>query len=750
VVVFIRIGASGKLGKRGEAYQHAPSFGKQELQVRRIRVCTPTKISVVCRTRNMLKPRISILCLLMAVVTGGPSHAQSVPAAGLSEPAAKETNPLAFPPGGKSASDGSIFIRKNARAITLKIPAPRGQITDREGRTFAQSQVAYQVGLQFTQFENADRNFIVTWAQTRLATLQTLVKNAVPKTDDELYDHYQNRRWIPLLVSGQLDPKVAASLEPKLGAGLILHPVYRRYYPEGELAAHIIGYSGSVGKLPTGPILFNEPMWEESEGRAGLEKLFDAQLVGEPGMKRLLVDEAGNKLLEEQVARPRPGGTVVTTLNMEWQRLAEKVLRNGCRRGAFVVIDVVTGEVLVMASRPSFDLNRFIPGISDEEYEALNKDASGPLFGRAFQSGYPPASSFKPIVALAALNNGTITKNSEIYCPAALRIGNHILNNWSKNPEGSINVTRALARSCNPWFAQVGIDVGPTAFLSLARRLGFGERTGLPLLGETPGLVPNDEYMTKLHKRRILDGDTANMSIGQGDLLASPLQVAQAMAGIANGGALPRLQLITQIQDSRGRVVKATVPERKNWLGLDSKAVEVVREGMSEVVNSGYGTGKSGALSYTTLCGKTGTAQWGPKSKGQRLAWFAGFLPEDNPRYAFAVLYEGRPGETVSGGRMAAPMVRNFFEPIKNDIKDIIAPPQKAIAVNENGDVDVPKLEGADAPPVALPVEEPKRALPVKETEPDEPTQPPRPPRPDRALPVADDEVIDENIEDPE
>jgi penicillin-binding protein 2 len=609
--------------------------------------------------------------------------------------------------------------------------------------------MAYQVGLQFTQFELADREFILNWARTRLSTLEALITNAVTKTDDELYDHYQNRRWIPLLVSGQLDAKAATALEPKLGAGLVLHPVYRRYYPEGELAAHIIGYTGSVGKLPTGPINFNEPMWEESEGRAGLEKLFDSQLVGEPGMKRLQFDEAGNKLLEEQVSRPRAGGTVVTTLNLEWQRLAEKVLRNGCRRGAFVVIDVVTGEVLVMASRPSFDLNRFIPGISDEDYEALNKDASQPLFGRAFQSAYPPASSFKPIVALAALNNGTITKDTEIYCPAAIRIGNHTFNNWSKNAEGSISVRRALARSCNPWFYQVGIDVGPTAFLSLARRLGFGERTGLPLIGETPGLVPNDEYMLKVHKRRILDGDTANMSIGQGDLLASPLQVAQAMAGIANGGALPRLQLITQVQDSRGRVIKATVPERKNWLGVDLKAVETVREGMSDVVDSGYGTGRSGSLSYTTLCGKTGTAQWGPKSKGQRLAWFAGFLPEDNPRYAFAVLYEGRPGETVSGGRMAAPMVRNFFEPIKDEIKDIIAPPQKALLVDEEGNAAPPKAEPVDPAAVAEPVAEPARALPVEEMDPDEEAAP-APPRPDRALPVADDEVIDENIGDPE
>jgi penicillin-binding protein 2 len=695
--------------------------------------------------------RISILFWLLAVVTGGVSHAQSVAAAQGPPPAVKESNPLAFPPGGKSASDGSILTRKDARAITQKIPAPRGQITDREGRTFAHSQVAYQVGLQFTQFETADREFIINWGRTRLTALQTLIKNAVPKTDDELYDHYRHRRWIPLLVSGQIDPKEAASLESKLGAGLILHPVYRRYYPEGEAAAHIIGYTGSVGKLPTGPINFNEPMWEESEGRAGLEKLFDAQLTGEPGMKRLQFDEAGNKLLEEQVSRPRAGGTVVTTLNLEWQRLAEKVLRNGCRRGAFVVVDVVTGEVLVMASRPSFDLNRFIPGISDEEFKALQEDASQPLFGRAFQSAYPPASSFKPIVALAALNNGTITKNTEIYCPAAIRIGNHTFNNWSKNAEGSIPVRRALARSCNPWFYQVGIDVGPTAFLSLARRLGFGERTGLPLIGETPGLVPNDEYMLKVHKRRILDGDTANMSIGQGDLLASPLQVAQAMAGIANGGALPRLQLITQVQDSRGRVIKATVPERKNWLGVDLKAVETVREGMSDVVDSGYGTGRSGSLSYTTLCGKTGTAQWGPKAKGQRLAWFAGFLPMDNPRYAFAVLYEGRPGETVSGGRMAAPMVRNFFEPIKDEIKDIIAPPQKALLVDEEGNAAPPKAEPVDPAAVGEPGAEPVRALPVEEMDPDEDAEEaPAPPRPDRALPVADDEVIDENIGDPE
>jgi len=671
--------------------------------------------------------------LLAAAITSGPLlTAQDL--------ASKEVVGSVPAPGGRTSSDGSIQSRKDARTITLKIPAPRGQIVDREGRPFAQNEVAYQVALQYKQFEVADKDFVVNWGRQRLDALQLVTKNVVTKTDAELYDHYRHRRWLPLLVSGQMSAKEAKALEPKLTAGLTLQAVYRRYYPEGDLAAHIIGYSGSVGKLPTGPINFNEPMWEESEGRAGLEKLFDKQLTGEPAIKKLLFDESGAKLEEEQVGRPKPGGTVVTTLNLKWQKLAEEVLRKGCKRGALVVIDVVTGEVLVMASRPSFDLNTFIPGISEADYAALNNDPAAPLHSRAFQSLYPPASTFKPLVAIAALDNGVVTENSTIYCPASITFGNHTMWNHNRKAEGSIDVKRAIARSTNPWFYQVGVDVGPTSFLDLARRLGMGSKSGLPLIGEAEGLVPNDAYMMRVHKRRILDGDTANMSIGQGDLLASPLQVAQAMAGIANGGVLPKLQLVSQEQDTRGKVVRASMPERRNWLGTKPEAMEIVREGMRDVVNSGYGTGRSAGLSYTTLCGKTGTAQWGPPSKNQRLAWFAGFLPFENPRYAFAVLYEGRPNEVVSGGRMAAPMVRNFFEPLKDDIKDIIAPPQKALlVVEETGEpIEEPEAPRINPDGTLVEPEAPRRAVPVEEME-DEPGD-----RPIRAIPVGEDEDVND------
>jgi len=645
------------------------------------------------------------------------------------EPAAAAAVPT------RGAADGSITTRRDARTITLRIPAPRGMITDRDGEPLAQNIIAYQVALQFQQFEQADRDFVVSWARARLQSIPSIVGGIAAKSDDELYDHYRHRRWLPLLVSGQIDEKEARRIEAQLPAGVQLHPVYRRHYPHGECAAHIIGYTGSVGRLPTGPIQFNEPLWEESEGRAGLEKLHDARLVGEHGVKKLLFDEFGNKLLEEQVRRPRPGGTVVTTLDLKWQKLAEDILRKGCRRGAFVVIDIATGEVLVLASRPSFDLNRFIPGISEADFKALSEDPATPLYGRAFQSAYPPASSFKPVVALAALRDGHVTENTLIDCPAAIAIGRTVFNNWSRAPEGPIDVKRAIARSCNTWFYRVGIDIGSSSFLGLARRLGFGESTGLPLVGETGGLVPTDDWMLRHHKRRILAGDTANLSIGQGALLASPLQVAQAMAGIANGDVLPKLRLVRQVQDPRGRVIEAPLPDRRNSLGLDPLTVDIVRKGMSDVVNTGYGTGRSAGLGFTTLCGKTGTAQWGPKSKNQRLAWFAGFLPRDNPRYAFVVLYEGRPGERVSGGRMAAPMVRGFFQGVRDDIKEAIEPPRKALVVVEESDETI----APDGSPMsdAVMAEEAPRAIPAEL------------PAGDELIVPEDEEVMDENVDEP-
>ena len=656
----------------------------------------------------------SFLFAFAAVITGG----GVVPCFGEEPTGALELSalePSALAPA-RTATDGSILTQRDARAITLKIPAPRGQITGREGKPFAQTVVAYQVGLQYPQFDNANREYIVNWGRNRLEQLDGIVDNPIRITDEELADHYRHRRWLPLYASGHLNEDEAREIQEKLTTGLVLQPVYRRHYPQGGIAPHVVGYTGRVDRLPTGPINFNEPLWEESEGRAGFEKLLDRELTGEDGMKRLLFDEHGNKLLEEQVKRPRAGGTVVTTLNHDWQVLAEKVLREGSQRSAFVMIDAVTGEVLVMASRPSFDPNSFVPFIGGDEYRTLNEDPARPLFGRAFQAVYPPASAYKPVVALAALEKGVVTENTLIDCPGSITLGRTVMRNYGNRADGPINVRRAIAVSNNVWFYKVGIRTGANDFLNLSRRLGMGERSGLPLIGEATGLVPTTEWMRANHGRRFMDGDAANMAIGQGPMLASPLQVAQFMAGIGNGGALPKLHLIRQVQDSRGRVIRAATPERRNWLGVDPASIDIVRQGMRDAVS--YGTGRGGAISYTTLAAKTGTAQWGPPRLNQNLAWFAGFLPHDNPRYAFAVVYEGRPGQRITGGGMAAPLVRNFFEPLKDEISDIIAPPKRALVVVDeaSGEVAAPDDLADDAPALDTP-ENPDgvlRALPVE------------------------------------
>ena len=559
--------------------------------------------------------------------------------------------------------DASVKTRTNARAITRVIPAPRGIITDRNGRPMARNKVNYYFGLQFPQFANdVTDDAVIAWSKRRLEQVGEMVDAEVTVKDKDLLQHYRERRWVPMLLPYLASEDQRSRWEPKLMRGLQLQAIYLRDYPAKSAAAHIIGYVRSKGKLPKGPILSDEPIWEDTYGEEGLEKTLDDELTGTPGQWTLLVDENGDRLKDELTKAPVIGNTVVTTIDLTWQEHAEAVLRRSSRRGAFVVVDIQTGEILVLASRPSYDINKWIPFISSDEYNELREDPASPMFARAFQGAYPPASTFKPIVTVTALTTNKITEYEKINCPAFITIGSRKFHNHSRRPAGRIDSKMALAISNNPWFYQVGIRVGPTAFLSVARRMGFGSKTGTPLYNEAPGRIPTEKYMIEKEGRPYTDGDTANMAIGQGFVSATPLQVAQAMAALGNGEVLPKLRLIRQIQDYEGGVLEATVPSKRNGLGITEKSARVARAGMMQVVNTSYGTGKKGYLGWCRVAGKTGTAQWrGSGRNKQELAWFSGILPYDNPRFAFAILYEGSPGQSVSGGSYAAPMVGRFF-----------------------------------------------------------------------------------------
>ncbi len=562
--------------------------------------------------------------------------------------------------------------RLKARTMSMSIPAPRGLITDRHGATLASSEVAYQPSILFGQLNDASDAKVLEIAKEAQQAIKKLGLEVWEKSDKQILDHYRDRAWLPLPLSGVIRVDEYKRLRAKLDdiPYIQLTALYVRRYPHKATAAHILGYTGIEAKLPTGPINHNDPIFERHVGRAGLEKSFNEQLMGSDGVWRLMFNEQGEKILDALQIKPRPGGSLVTTIDLEWQQAAVQALRkhtNG--RGAFVMVDCHTGEVVVMASVPSFDPNVFIPFITQAEYDKLRLDSQNPLVSRAFAGVYPPASTFKTITVAAALRYGIIAENTYIYCPYSVRIGDYEFRNHSSF-SGSINCVTALVLSNNPFLYQIAATrenrLGAARLCGVARRFGLGSSTGLPI-PDKAGNVPDENWMYRNYGRGFKQGDAANLAIGQGALLATPLQIAHAMTGIANGHYLPKLQLIRQVHDRDGNVIFQFKPEVQENLQDLQKALTVVRKGMHGVVNGG--TGRRAAISYVSNAGKTGTAQWGKLSDDSRLAWFAGYLPADKPRYAYVALYEGSPGQRISGGVFAASIVKAFFENVRESFQ---------------------------------------------------------------------------------
>jgi penicillin-binding protein 2 len=717
---------------------------------------------------------IPVLCagvLAMAQTLSVPSDTQPA----LAENSPAESNQEIDDADELDANQASTRTRKDARTMTLAIPAPRGQITDRFGYPFAQNTVVWYPALQMKQFEDESDEFVLGWAHKRLAKANEVFGLEINITDKDILEHYKHRRWLPMPFKHVVESSAREKMEAQLMDGLILHPIYQRIYPQKSTAAHVIGYVGSKSRdLEVGPINYGDPLFWEMQGRGGLEKEFDDVLTGKDGLRKLQYNSLGKEVRRKDTS-PQPGGTVVTTLDMEWQLHAEKVLAKQCKRGALVVIDIETGEVLVLASRPSYDLNLSVPYLKQEDLDKLLADPGKPLYARAFQGEYPPASAFKVVTGMAALETGALTRNSALHCPAYIQLGKIKMYDWSRKDRGMMSIIPATTVSNNPFFIQAAIASERKKsgeFMNIASRLGYGSKTGLPLEGENAGTLLSEEYAQKRFGRRISHGDIANAAIGQGAILATPLQVAQSMAAIANGGYLPKLQLIKQLQNTKGVITMAGKPTERTKLNLSANTVATIQEGMYSVVNTGGGTGRGAKISYSVLCAKTGTAQWGPPKKEQRLAWFAGFFPLENPKYAFAALYEGAPFEKVSGGGHAGPIVREFFNPLEEQAfvrhqlsqraliipddevtaLDVPLTPGKAILVDE---VEAP--EGAI--PGELPLEVPKALIVEDDVKPEDdaevgpnpdpadPNETPLEPDPPRAIPVEDDPEVDPELD---
>ena len=541
--------------------------------------------------------------------------------------------------------------------------------------------MSFNIAIKFpTPLKFSDREALA-FAHQQIATAQNILQRSLTVSDDLILKHYRKRGMLPLDIALDLQPGEIERFKSRPPANLNLHAVYQRFYPNGPLAGHIIGYAGRSGRTPDKPLENNDPLWPGSEGREGLEQTFDAQLEGKPGQMNIAIDAGGKKVSETVAISPQPGETVITTLDEDLQRLCEQVLEKGAKRGAIVILDPNNGDILAMASWPVFNPNIFVPTISEEEFARLSADPQNPLLPRAYRSAYPPGSTFKVFIGIAALESGAISLHDEFGCPAAFDIGNITMHNWKKSDSGQLNFHEALEQSCDTWFYQVGIKTGAKPITEWSLKCGFGAKTGIPLRSEAEGRIPTDDYMLKTHGRKVLSGDIANMSIGQGDILVTPLQMAQSMVAIGNGGTFYKPRLVKQVQGIDGQIVTAYDVRARSELNINPAHLAELKKAMIDVVTGGSGTAHKAAVDGVKVAGKTGTAQWGPKKKERNAAWFVGFAPAEKPKYAFAALYESEPGQSAHGGDYAAPMIgkimRQLFKQEPKSKKGAKSKPKK-------------------------------------------------------------------------
>jgi penicillin-binding protein 2 len=601
------------------------------------------------------------LCALFIVLALSMSHAQTLalPTASSPQPAASAS---AEPE--EETIVPTFETQKLARTYILDVPAPRGQITDRNGEPLAQNRLSYNVAITFpTPLDFSDTQ-VLSFAKEKIDRTARLIGRKIRISDEAILRHYRNRGIMPMEIAQNLTELEYEQTKNGPPPGVMVRPIYVRVYPNGKVAGQIIGYTGKTGRNPDGIVDNHETLWPETEGREGLEQTFNEMLTGKHGEYKLTFDKDGRKTSEKLITPPEPGYNVVTTLDLRLQQMAENALAAKAKRGAIVIIDPNNGDVLALASWPTYDPNLFVPSISPEQLKALQNDPDIPLLPRAYRSSYPPGSTFKVAVGIAALESGAVHPADQYQCVPAIQIGNVTFHNWKKGDRGALNFVQALTESCDTWFYQVGIRTTAQPIIDWALQLGFGAKCGIPLRGEAEGRIPTDEYMKATHGRKLLNGDIANMSIGQGDILTTPLQMAQSMGVVANGGTLYQTRLVQQVQTFDNQIVTAYQVRAKRTLNLSLVTLEQVRDGMINVVNGAGGTAHRASLDNVEVAGKTGTAQWGPKNKERTAAWFAGYLPADQPRYSFAAVYEGDVGSNVHGGTTAAPMIADIFKEV--------------------------------------------------------------------------------------
>lgn len=540
------------------------------------------------------------------------------------------------------------LMKQSVRRI--RVPGPRGAILDRNRVLLAGNRPSYCIAIYTEELRRPGR------LKNTVDAVDDVVKKVSAAlglerqvSREDITAHLSKRRPMPLLAWSDIDKRALARfMEQDLRiSGVEISVESIRVYPFGKVAAHALGHVGSTEASAQDEVVYHYCL-PDADGRDGIEKSMQQELTGIPGENLIRVDASGYRRGVVGHRMPVAGGDLVLTIDIRIQQMLEDAMGKD-HRGAGVVMDPRNGEILAMASYPDFDPNDFSSAMTRGEWVRLQENPAKPLMNRAVTGLYPPGSTFKPIVALAALENGRATPATGFSCPGAFALGPVVFHCWQKSGHGYLTMEKGIQQSCNVYFCQLGLLCGHEKIIQTAEGAGMGTKTGIDIGGESAGLVPDPKWKERRMKEGWRKGDTCNMSIGQGALLATPLQMALVTSVFANGGEGYRPHLV---RDTHRR----SLPIRR--LKCNPRSMRVVRSGMHEVVNGEGGTGKRAAVKGVEMAGKTGTAEYGPKEDRKKYTWMTLFAPYEDPRYVAVIVLE----EGMSGGSTVAPKIRTLME----------------------------------------------------------------------------------------
>ncbi len=534
-----------------------------------------------------------------------------------------------------------VSERNRIREVVLE--PERGLIYDRHGEILVDNRPSYSVSVVPYEFLKADS--VVALVAEIIGMSPEQVRRKVRKSRVGNFTPVKVRRAIDFATLSRIE-------EHRLDLpGVFYNIESTRSYPAGIRAPHMFGYLGEITAEELEQRREQGYRMGDVIGKKGLELQYERFLRGEAGVKYLEVDALGREVREltELAHRPaRPGHAIYLSIDATLQRYLEQQMEG--KRGAAVVLDPRNGEILALVSKPDYDPALFSKPISPEVWQSLLNDPGKPLFSRSFQSVYPPGSTFKLVLAAAGLETNRVDLTAKVNCVGTYRLGTRNFDCWKKGGHGPVDFYDAIEQSCNVYFYTLGLKVGLDDWAAFARRFGFGRRTGIDLPNETPGLVPDRTYFdAKYGKRGWTRGLLLNLSVGQGDLLVTPLQMAYLAMLVGNEGVGYQPHLVKEIVNrATGEVVE---PEVQTYRveGVSKQSYSRIKEGMARVVQGEHGTAKAARLPGVEVCGKTGTAQ---NPHGEDHAWFIGFAPRENPIIALAILVENG----GSGGAVAAPL----------------------------------------------------------------------------------------------